>query len=450
MKLKYKRTIAILLCLIMTLGMLAGCSGSGGTSSDSGSNSGTETSDDAWFTPALDTETARTIKVIGNYDNFEALDAAALAFREFYPNVEIVYEKMDDYNENLTTRLQNDSEVGIFMINRYNFLYDDALIDCTADISKTGVDLTAIDQDAVDGCYIDGKLFGIPLWFRYYGMVVNKNLFEAEGLEIPTKLDEFYAVCDKLLADGYVPLQQDINMMGCLLKNKTMNIVANMSDEEVAALIRGDEGSAAALKPSYEMMLEMIGKGYISAASMAEYEDSYDAAILKFYEGETPILVASTQTVSGMAKRESRSEAFTANPFEYEFIYAPYGETGAMLYKADDTGFGLNANCSYYDMAEEFYRFIYTEKILNQFSQIKGAPSTAANPDNDLYGDLSQISDENMSNFSDFKDPTSRINDVDVKVCDAILKGEITDADAATALFEKIASEMESGTYSEE
>ena len=33
--------------------------------------------------------------------------------------------------------------------------------------------------------------------------------------------------------------------------------------------------------------------------------------------------------VSGMKKRESKSETFSANPFEYEFLYAPLGDKGA-------------------------------------------------------------------------------------------------------------------------
>ena len=37
--------------------------------------------------------------------------------------------------------------------------------------------------------------------------------------------------------------------------------------------------------------------------------------------------------VSGMKKRESKSETFSANPFEYEFLYAPLGDKGAYAYQ---------------------------------------------------------------------------------------------------------------------
>ena len=49
---------------------------------------------------------------------------------------------------------------------------------------------------------------------------------------------------------------------------------------------------------------------------------------MKFFEGDVPFWVCDTEKVSGMKKRESKSEAFSANPFEYEFTFAPMGDNG--------------------------------------------------------------------------------------------------------------------------
>ena len=46
--------------------------------------------------------------------------------------------------------------------------------------------------------------------------------------------------------------------------------------------------------------------------------------------------------VSGMKKRESKSETFSANPFEYEFLYAPLGDKGAYAYQQPWYGFSVN------------------------------------------------------------------------------------------------------------
>jgi len=435
---KFRKLSAIVLAALMCIGLVTGCAG---TDTETSDNSASESE---WFTPALDTETEQTITVLGNYDNFEALDAAAASFQEFYPNITIQYEKMDDYNENIGPRVASDTEAAIFMVNRYNFINNEYLPDAVADISTLDIDFDAISDDAI-GWYIDDKMFGIPLWFRYYGLVVNKDILEKEGLSVPTNMTELEECCDALMEAGYEPpLQQAPDLAMTFLYNNIAEVVAKeMTADEAAALIKGEEGSAEALARVYEKLFGMMDKGYLSIDNMKEYEDNYNFAILKFYEGNTPFLVASTQTVSGMAKRESNSEAFQENPFEYEFIFAPTGEDGPIVFKGDDTGFALNKNCSYYDAAAEFYRFIYTEKILNQFSEIKGTPSTAANPDNELYTSLPDVSEDNLILFTDIDDPTDRTKDVFVDVAAAIVEGAVTTPEEATAKFEELAAAQE-------
>ena len=37
------------------------------------------------------------IKIVGSYENFEALEAEFTKFNEAYPNVRLTYKKLDDY-----------------------------------------------------------------------------------------------------------------------------------------------------------------------------------------------------------------------------------------------------------------------------------------------------------------------------------------------------------------
>lgn len=59
---------------------------------------------------------------------------------------------------------------------------------------------------------------------------------------------------------------------------------------------------------------------------------NYDGSIMAFFEGDVPFYVCNAECVSGMKKRESKSETFHAAPFEYEFLYAPLGDSGAYAY----------------------------------------------------------------------------------------------------------------------
>ena len=70
--------------------------------------------EDEKFTPSLDTNTECEIKVVGAYDNFEALEAEFDKFNEYYPNVSLSYVKLDDYNNTLSTVLEGKDKPNIF------------------------------------------------------------------------------------------------------------------------------------------------------------------------------------------------------------------------------------------------------------------------------------------------------------------------------------------------
>ena len=93
-----KRVLTVLLALLLVL-LAASCG---------------KKTDDETFTPALDTETACKISVVGSYDNFEALEAEFDRFNEYYPNVELSYTKIDDYNNAIATVLSGNDAPNVF------------------------------------------------------------------------------------------------------------------------------------------------------------------------------------------------------------------------------------------------------------------------------------------------------------------------------------------------
>ena len=96
-----KKTLCVVVVLC-TLVSLAAC----------GSKAPEQTS--AGFKPLLDTDTSCSITVAGSYDNFEALETEFDRFSEFYPNVQLSYVKLDDYNNVLSTVLEGNDKPNIF------------------------------------------------------------------------------------------------------------------------------------------------------------------------------------------------------------------------------------------------------------------------------------------------------------------------------------------------
>ena len=86
-------------------------------------------------------------------------------------------------------------------------------------------------------------------------------------------------------------------------------------------------------------------------------------------------MTCSGDTVSGTKKRESRSDAFIANPFTYTFAPVPMSDEGAVFLDMPNLQFSVNKDSSNLDMANEFMRFLITSGELNEMAQNKGLMS---------------------------------------------------------------------------
>ena len=87
------------------------------------------------------------------------------------------------------------------------------------------------------------------------------------------------------------------------------------------------------------------------------------------------MMTCSGDTVSGTKKRESRSEAFIANPFKYSFVPIPVSDEGASFLDMPNLQFSVNNKSSNLDLANEFMRFLVTPGELNEMAQNKGLMS---------------------------------------------------------------------------
>ena len=84
----------------------------------------------------------------------------------------------------------------------------------------------------------------------------------------------------------------------------------------------GDNGAVEKLGSIFDVLDLFKEKGYFDLELNDTYPgDNYDGAIMKFFEGAVPFWVCNTEKVSGMKKRESKSESFKAAPFEYTYIF---------------------------------------------------------------------------------------------------------------------------------
>lgn len=321
----------------------------------------------------------------------EALDQVVNNFNNIYPNVTITYT--ENTSRMLKEYMQNNEQVDIMMTTndnlRYPKLTDMYIYDYCYDLSSENIDLSAIKDKMIENCEVDNHVVRIPIAENISGMVVNKSLLAKEGLNVPTNYKEFIDVLEKLKNKGYTPIQGAYShAYNDLVINMAMTMIGN--DSELLEKFNNlDPTAAQELKPVFEKLDYIISNGYTDNEVNESYHyDNYDKAILKFFEGDVPFWVCNTESVSGMKKRESKSQAFTDNPFEYEFMYVPLGENGVYKYIDSWYGFSVNKYSDNLDYAVEFMRFLATQEQINLMASVKGLPSVAKESSNPLYENI--------------------------------------------------------------
>jgi multiple sugar transport system substrate-binding protein len=132
-----------------------------------------------------------------------------------------------------------------------------------------------------------------------------------------------------------------------------------------------DPAAGETMRPALEAVEQLIGSGCIDLDACDMIEDNYTQVILRFFEGDVPMMICAGDTVSGTRKRESQSEAFTNAPFDYSFAPIPLTEEGGYFIDSPSVEFSVNKDCDDLDMTNEFMRFLITREELNAMASVK-------------------------------------------------------------------------------
>ena len=356
-----------LLCTVLTLftsAVLASCGGG-------------EASEE--FKPSLDTTKECSIKVVGDYGNFEALEAEFDRFNEYYPNVSLSYMKLNDYKNILGTTLESNEKPNIFF--SYTWMNDNekyaSVVSHMEDLSDPAL---KFNLDCIRPGLINrdsqGKVFMVPVFSRTYGALVNDNLFKKENLDVPNTWANLLNVCKSFTNKGY-----DSPMMG-FSKNSSscwMNtvaypmFVAELAKNPEALRLANDLDPAAGkyMRGALEAVEQLLDNDCIDLEECDKIADNYTEVILRFFEGDVPMMICTGDTVSGTKKREGQSQAFIDSPFDYSFHPIPLTADGGYFIDSPSIEFSVNKSCDNLDMTNEFMRFLLSNKELNEMASAK-------------------------------------------------------------------------------
>ena len=378
---KAKKWIALFLTAAMAAGLTA-CGSTGSSASDTEKTQAADTqkadtesasaeteTGSTGFTPALDTDLTATINVYGSWGNFEALDQAAADFQTYYPNVEVVYSQFSDEHSDLANKCATGLDIDIFLITWWNPEYTaseglqmdlENVKTYAENYADAGIDLTNLDAELLKSGQVDGEQLLIPLYTASCGYIVNLDILDANGIEVPTTYAELQTCLAQLEEAGYdEPLYVNSGHLAKSYMGDYMDRILAGEDRETA------------LKNCLADAQALYDTGYLNMEGDT-LDDNYEALLLRFFEGDVPMISASNATYSGAAKREAKSDAFTENPFSYAYIPATFDESKASYtLQVGSMYMGIYKDSEQLDLDNEFVRFLLTDETMLTLEQIK-------------------------------------------------------------------------------
>ena len=337
------------------------------------------------FKPALDTKTTYVIHVAGEYSNFNALDDTEARFQQYYPNVEIEYKKVDNYEKMIATYLVGNDKPDIFF-SYPKYVDEEAYAPIASQMEDLSDPALKLDFSYARSSLLkrdgQGKILMAPVFSRTYGMLVNEGLFKKEGIKIPATLAEFTSACESFVAKGYKS-----PLMGYTKPDKNGNptnglMYAVAYPFVVAELAKHPEAVELANKPdprageytrvALTKVKSLFDNGCVNIEECDKIGDNYEKTLLRFFEGDVPMMACDASTVSGAKSREIKSDAFKAKPFTYTFNPIPLAEEGGYFIDSPSLEFSVNKNSDNLAMTNEFMRFLLRTAELDNLTPRKG------------------------------------------------------------------------------
>lgn len=344
---------------------------------------------------SLDTATPVSLTIVGNTPTYKALESTIASFEEIYPNCDIQYEYVQDYENNLPTRLANNDNVDMFITN--NIQADSPYQPYALELLSRGdsLDLSDTYEGLIKNFTVTSggtdALYAVPLGGEIRGMYVNMTLLDSLGLSVPTNYDEFMTCCQALKDAGYVPIQGNPSNFGQLLMYPYIcNIIANSDDYQATydKVENCDQGVSELFREPMNRLYTMVEKGYYNykyvETTYNTFTDATTEGTARSFLGivsdgnggyvkadDMGKVAFMPQTMSFATALDKTADDYHSG-IEYRFILSPVGDDGGYAYLSPSSGIAVNRNGNNIDWSLEFMNYIFSADVNKSFAAESG------------------------------------------------------------------------------
>lgn len=239
---------------------------------------------------------------------------------------------------------------------------------------------------------VNGKLVAIPQEVVVNGLFVNKDMFDKYNLELPNTPEEFLECCRVFKENG---IETPVGANRWWLENFVLAQAyadlynGDTTDQEIAALNKGETKYRDYMRPGFEFLQELIDRGYIDAKTAYTYE-----AI----EGEGPdFLAQKTPIVMAYWGAANADTAYGKPDFNMQVIGFP-SKLGQMPV-VPMTGFAVCAEAEHLEDTMNVLDVILSDEALQMYAETNNVISPSKNVRVDCIDALKPLNDRFNENI---------------------------------------------------
>jgi multiple sugar transport system substrate-binding protein len=249
----------------------------------------------------------------------------------------------------------------------------------------------------------DGKMYFVPVYNYPWVVLYRKSLFEEKGYTVPTTLDEFKALGDKIKADGLVPLalgdQDGWPAMGTF---DILNMRLNGYEFHIGLMEGREKWNDPKTKAVFELWKELLPY-FQEGAPGRTWQDAAKAALVD--------KTAAMYFLGTFAVEQAGDNGPDVGFFPFPLLGTEFDGENAIDAPID--GFMMSANPKNRDAAKAFMRCVGTPEAQVAYVTSPGIGSVAVSPQADTsgYTDVQKASAEVLNsagNIAQFLDRDAR------------------------------------------
>lgn len=325
-----------------------------------------------------------TLKVSLTAQDMSGLEQLAEQYESENEGIKITVDRApdDQYKQTLGAQLAAKEAPDLFIqwpgISKIRLSIDAGYLADLSDVAP----IANIDKGLLQGFSKEEGVYGIPWSKNYLAMFYNKDIFEANNIQVPTNWEEFLAVCEQLKAAGITP----IALAGKELWNVQLpwfalapsTVYAKETDwdqkrfDNEVQFATSDSWKATAAQ--YEQLLT---NGYFDKDTLGI---SYESAKASLGAGKSGMMIDGNWSIGGY------QEIAESSSIKIGMFALPGNEAGEEIWlsSAPSTGLSVWSGSKNQEEAKKFLAFLFSDENYltligpGQFSTLKTVQSESS------------------------------------------------------------------------